>query len=287
VVLNYRNYRDTVECVRALEKIDYANFEIIVVDNDSKNESEQVLRETFGRHVIIQAGSNRGYAAGNNVGVRDALERGSEYVVILNNDTLVAPDFLTRVMAFATGHPEAGLMGALIVREDGQPDRMSARRIPPLTEIFWNRGPGKWFGTHAGLQARAYYESFAEFDRPTEVEIVSGSCMLLRSQLLEEIGLLDETTFLFWEEFILTEQVRRSSFKTFLLPDVRVTHKGGRSVSGIGTLASRAYLRSLNHYLRHYRGVGWIRRYLTLAGPALFFLPGAIKSLAGLRTRSA
>jgi GT2 family glycosyltransferase len=287
VVLNYRNYRDTVECVRALEKLDYTNFEIAIVDNDSRNESEQVLRETFGTHTIIQAGANRGYAAGNNVGVRSVLERGSKYVVILNNDTLVKPDFLTRMTTFAASHPEAGLLGALIMREDGRPDRMSARRIPPLAEIFWNRGPGKWFGTHAGLQARAYYESFAEFDGPTEVEIVSGSCMLLRSQLLDEIGLFDEATFLFWEEFILAEKVRRASFKTFLLPDVRVTHKGGRSVKTIGTLASRAYLRSLNHYLKRYRGVGLIRRYLTLAGPALFFLPGVIKSLAGLRTRSA
>lgn len=287
VVLNYRNYRDTVECVRALERLDYPSFEIVIVDNDSRNESEDVLRETFPGHTVIQSGANRGYAAGNNVGLRHAMGRGAEYIVILNNDTLVAPDFLTRMTAFGSNNPEAGLLGALIIDEDGRLDRMSARRIPPLSEIFWNRGPGKWFGVHKGLEARGYYQSFEKFDEPTEVEIISGSCMVLRTRLLEDVGLLDEATFLFWEEFILAERVRRTSFKTFLLPDVRVTHKGGRSVAGMGVGASRAYLQSLNHYLKRYRNVGFFRRYLTLTGPALLFLAGAIKSVTGLRARSA
>ena len=68
VVLNYRNYRDTVECVRSLERMDYPDLEVVIVDNDSPNESERVLRETFPLHTLIQSGANRGYAAGNNVG---------------------------------------------------------------------------------------------------------------------------------------------------------------------------------------------------------------------------
>lgn len=286
VVLNYRNYRDTVECVRALERMDYPDLEIVIVDNDSPNESERVLRETFPGHTLIQSGANRGYAAGNNIGLRHALDGGADLVAILNNDAMVEPDFASRMAAHAGAHREAGVLGALIVREDGSPDHMSARRVPPLAEIFWNRGPGRWFGIHRGLRSRSYYDSLETFEGPVEVEVLSGSCMVLRASLLREIGYLDEATFLFWEEFILAEKVRRSSFRTLLFPDVRVLHKGGLSVRSIGTTATRAYLGSLNHYLARYRGIGFVRRYLTMMGPALFLLPGTLRTMLGLRART-
>jgi len=287
VVLNYRNYRDTVECVRSLERMDYPDLEVVIVDNDSPNESERVLRETFPLHTLIQSGANRGYAAGNNVGLRRAVDGGAELVAILNNDTLVDPDFASRMVAHAAAHPEAGALGALIVREDGSPDAVSARRVPPLAEIFWNRGPGRWFGLHQGLRARAYYPALTDLKGPTEVEVLSGSCLMLRASLLREIGFLDEATFLFWEEFILAEKIRSTSFRTFLFPDVRVLHKGGRSVRSVGTVATRAYLKSLDHYLERYRGVGFVRRYLTMAGPALFLLPGTLRTALGLRAKQA
>ena len=286
-VLNYRNYSDTIECVRALEQIDYANHRVVIVDNGSDNESEQVLRETFPHHVVLQTGRNGGYAAGNNAGIRRALDDGAEFVLILNNDTLPERRFLSELVAHALAHPEVGLLGSLIVLPGGEPDRISARRRPPLREIFWNRGPGRWFGLHRGWRRHAYYEDEYGLDGPTEVEVVSGSCMLLRAGLLEEIGLLDERTFLFWEEFILSEKIRKTRFGTVLVPRSRVVHKGGGSVGTVGWRASSCYLSSLNHYLAHYRDVGLLARYATLAGPAIYFLPGLLKTLTGWRSAEA
>ena len=282
VVLNYRNHADTVECVRSLERVDYPDFRIFIVDNDSQNGSEEALREACAAHRVIQSGANLGYARGNNVGIRAALEAGSEWVVVLNNDTIVPPDFLTEIARYGELDESAGVLGALIVHEDGEVDRMSARRIPPLAEIFWNRGLGKRLGSSRALERRAYYAGPEEFEAPTTVDIVSGSCMALRREFLEEIGLLDEETFLFWEEFILASKVCASRFRTVLLPQLRVVHKGGRSVSSIGDLAARSYLNSLDHYLKGYRRCGWLTRRLVCAGPALLFWVGRLKrKLAG------
>ena len=177
-----------------------------------------------------------------------------------------------RLAGHATAYPRAGVLGVLIVREEGFVDRVSARRIPTLGQIFLNRG--------------GFYDSFQTPDSPTEVEVVSGSCMALRASMLEEIGLLDEATFLYWEEFILAEKVRRSSYKTILFPDVRVVHKGGRAVKALGTAAARAFMDSMDHYLKTYRGVGYVRRRLVGLGPAASFLPGTLRTMLGLRAKT-
>lgn len=284
VVLNYRNFADTVECVRSLERLVYRNFKIVVVDNGSPNESEEVLRRAFPHHTVLQSGANLGYAGGNNVGLRFAFENGADFALILNNDTLVEPDLLSQLVDCAESDARIGLVGGMVIREDTlKPCRMSARRIPPLMEIFWNRGWGRWLGIHSGLWRRSYYEGLESFDRPARVDIVSGACMMLRRELVAEVGFLDEKTFLFWEEFILAEKIRQSSFVTMLAPSARVIHKLGLSVRDIGVRAAWASLHSLNYYLKEYRDVGFFRRMLILTGPVAFFLPGTVLTVTRLR----
>ena len=278
VILNYRNYADTIECVRSLERTDASDATIYIIDNDSQNGSEEALRDAFGdRHRVMQSGSNLGYAGGNNVGLRAALDDGCDWIVILNNDTLVAQDFVATLLDFVQQDETVGVVGAQIEDENGQPDRMAARRIPPLMEIFWNRGIGKILGRSRALERQAYYDAPHRWTVPTEVDIVSGSCMALRAEMLQEIGLLDDATILFWEEFILASKVAASRFRSVVVPSLRVVHKGGQSVKTVGERASRAYMQSLDHYLAHYRGCGWLRRRLICAGPALFFAAGRLK----------
>lgn len=283
VILNYRNYSDTIECVRSVEKISYPNFRVVIVDNGSDNDSEEILRTSCPGHVVIQTGRNAGYAAGNNVGIRRGMGDGAEFILVLNNDTIVEPDFLSHLVDYAAEHSAAGLLGPLIRHPDGEINRICTRRSPRLREIFWNRGIGRWLGINKSWARRCLYEGEYFFDEPREVEVLSGSCMLFRASLISLIGLLDENTFLFWEEFILYEKMRETRFKTVVVPRSRVMHKGGRSIRTISTRAALADLRSLNYYLRRYRGVGPFRRAAMMLSATAFFLPGILKTVSGAR----
>jgi len=283
VVLNYRNYGDTIECVHALQRTGYPNLKILLIDNGSDNESERVLRAEFPDLEFVQTGRNLGYSGGNNVGLRRALEDEAEFAVILNNDTLVHEDFLEPLVEHARNDPSAGVLGSLVLNTDGTVDRMCARRRPPLGEILWNHGPGRWFGLHGGWQRASYYDGIDALDRPREVDVVSGACLMLRTEMLRRIGVLDDRTFLFWEEFILAEKLRQSDFRTVLVPASRVVHKGGGSMKTVRIRAALYFMQSLNLYLAEYRGVGRLKRYFVMIGPALFFIPGILKTISGVR----
>ena len=283
VVLNYRNYTDTIECVRALQCVNYTNFKIILVENGSDNDSEQVLRTQFPELELVQTGRNLGYSGGNNVGLRRALDAGAEFVLILNNVTLVREDFLTELVEHAQSDTSAGVLGSLVLNVDGTANRMCARRRPSLAEILWNHGPGRWFGLHKGWQRASYYDGIDALDKPLEVDVVSGACLMLRTALLRQIGDLDERSFLFWEEFILAEKLRATDFKTVLVPASVVVHKGGRSLETLRIRKAYYFLQSLNLYLGEYRGVGRLKRCFVMTGPALFFIPGILKTISGLR----
>ena len=111
VVLNYKNLEDTLACLESLRKVTYNDYHIVVVDNDSQDGSYEYLVEHATDCQVIQSGENRGYAAGNNVGIRYALEHQADYVCILNNDVEVEPDFLTKLVQYMESAPDVGMAG--------------------------------------------------------------------------------------------------------------------------------------------------------------------------------
>ena len=282
VVLNYRNAGETVDCVRALERVTYGNFRIIVIDNHSEDGSDQIFREAFPQHRVVQSGRNRGYAAGNNVGLRIALEERADFALILNNDTLVEPDFLTRLIDYAKRDPLAGVLSPLILSENGEIDRRCTRRTPTLLELFWNYGIGNWIHPKRSWFERGRYIGEYDFDEPREVEVVSGSCLMLRTDLLREIELLDEHTFLFFEEFILAERLARTRYRTVLVPESRIMHKLGGTVRRFPTRLAISFLRSLNYYLKRYRGVSWPARWTIVLSAGTLMTPWLLRGVATL-----
>lgn len=269
VVLNYRNYADTIECVRSLEHLSYPNYQIVIVDNASPNESEAVLRQTFTSHTFIQSGENRGYAAGNNIGLKNALENGAEYVLILNNDTLVTTGFLRQLVEFAESRDIAGVVGPKIVRENGDLDRSCARRRLQLADYFWVAGMGRWLSPQNRWKKRHYYSGEDIFSRPCEVDIISGSCMLLRTKMLQEVGLFDENTFLMYEEFILHEKLRTSKYRTFLVPQAKIVHKGHSAADSMYFRTVFENLKSMRYYLFQCRNFGRVATLMAFSSAAL------------------
>ena len=308
VALNYRNHADTVECLDSLLAATYPGLELIVVDNDSGNDSLERVAEALRARgqafaelredgidgagarpepvLLVQAAANRGYAAGNNLGIRCALARGADYVLILNNDTLVEPGFLEPLVAHAEAHADVLAAGPRLVQPDGQIDRSCARRRPSM--LFYLLGVGVagmlWPGNP--WRKRHLYEGEYAFDAPRDVDLLSGACMLIKRGLFARAGLLDENTFLYFEELILHEKIRALGGRQVIVPASVVVHKGGMATGAVDPALLRETGRdSLRYYLRRYRRCG---RLTTWAIVASLRVPVRIRTtlnrLAGRRT---
>jgi GT2 family glycosyltransferase len=276
VVLNYKNWQDTIECLNSLSNITYHSFRVIVVDNDSKNDSlayignwltkkskkwlmltrqrsENIdhINEDF---VLIQSDSNCGYAAGNNIGIRCAIRADDKYVLILNNDTLVEKNFLEPLVDFLDSNPSVGMVGPKIVDVDGSIDKNCARRRPEMidylfiVDLFAKLFPNnRWLHKH-------YYIGEYDYQTPRLVDIISGACMLLRTDIIKEIGLLDEKTFLYLEELILHEKLRLLNKSTYIVPQSKIVHKGGNTTNIIpSSFIMQTLQESRQYYFRSYR----------------------------------
>ncbi len=115
IVLNYyKNVDDTEECIGSLKKIDYKNYFIVIVDNNSQDGSFEKLSKLYPELTVLEIGENRGYAAGNNFGIKQALQKGADYICILNNDVVVEPNFLGKLVSYMEQNPKVGITGANI-----------------------------------------------------------------------------------------------------------------------------------------------------------------------------
>ena len=111
IVLNYKGIDDTIECLESIKKISYNNYRVIIVDNYSCDGSEEKTRNSYPEYTIIQTGKNLGYAGGNNIGIKHALDRDAQYICILNNDVIVENDFLETVIIKLEKNPDWGIAG--------------------------------------------------------------------------------------------------------------------------------------------------------------------------------
>jgi len=120
IVLNFNRKDDTLDCLESLYRMDYPNFRVVMVDNGSKDGSALAVMDAYQQAHVIENKANLMFSEGNNVGIRAALAEGAGYVMLLNNDTVVAPNMLTKMMEAMKVHPEAGIAGPMICWRDSE-----------------------------------------------------------------------------------------------------------------------------------------------------------------------
>jgi GT2 family glycosyltransferase len=267
VVLTWNDREDTLECLASLERLTYAPAPIFLVDNGSTDGSveafEKLSRPAF---RLLRNRENLGYAAGNNAGIRAALADGCRYVWILNNDAMPEPGSLARLVEFMEAHPRAAMCGPTILQPGRDvPSQQHPRRRIGLSAMLLLHTP-----LHVLVRRFGSFDHLWASDRgPGEVYTVQGSCMLLRREFLEARGLLDERTFLYWEEPILGERMRGTDWGAYYVPEAVVRHKLARAVLRIGPW----------HYIERTRSERYFAwRYLRLSAGLVWFL-GAIRLL--------
>jgi GT2 family glycosyltransferase len=243
VILNWNQADLTLRCLASLEAAGaVACTEVLVVDNGSTDDSVAQIRAAYPDVTVIETGANLGYAGGNNVGIRRALEGGAEAVLILNNDTWVEPGCIEALQAALKADPAAGIATPLITEMDA-PERIWALgmaldgRTASFTRLHAGEPVGRWRG-----------------QPPLPVDAASGSAMLATREVFERVGLLEERFFLYYEETDWCLRVRRAGYRILGVPSAVVQHQVSATLGSTSPAIDYYMLR--NHlYLigRHWR----------------------------------
>jgi hypothetical protein len=255
VVLNINGWADTRQCLDSLRRLDYENREVVVVDNGSVDNSEERIRRSFPEVTVLQAGANVGFSRGNNLGIRHALARGAAFVWLLNNDTTVDSSALTTLVKEAETDPRIGIVGSVLYFAD-HPERVQA----------WGGGT---FNALLGKTSCSMKPTKA-----SELDFITGASMLLRRAFLEDVGLLDETFFLYMEDTDLCFRAKQRSWRIAVAEESVVYHKVGATANA-GSLRrsfdiDRTHVRSNGIFLGKHSGAALlVAAPLHLAGMVL------------------
>jgi GT2 family glycosyltransferase len=226
VIVSYNVKYFLEQCLRSVEKATKnLEAEIIVVDNNSVDESAKMVKNKFPNVFLIHNNENVGFSKANNQAI--AKSKG-DFVLLLNPDTLVEEDALEKTIAFMQSTADAGAVGVNMVDGKGMFLDESKRGIPGFsTSIF------KFLGLHKLLPKSStfnhYYLGSFDKDKRHEVEVLVGAFMLIRKSIFENIGLLDERFFMYWEDTDFCIRIRENGFKNYYLGDVKIIHYKGES----------------------------------------------------------
>ncbi len=221
VTLGFNNAQDSVECLKSLAASEGVACSLLFADNASRDDSvARVLAEVPAARVI-QTGANLGFARGFNVGIDYCLEQGADYVFMVNNDTVLAPDCLARLVADAQAHPEAGIFAPKILYFDHPKTIWSAgsrfRPFPPAVVMRKTAG-----------------DDDGRFDADPRLEYATTCALLLSRAFLEQVGLLDRDYFILFDDYDWSVRARDQGWGIRLVPDAHLWHKVSKS-TGVGT----------------------------------------------------
>lgn len=219
IVVNYNNYNDTIECVESLKDIDYENYQIIIIDNGSQNDSYDELKKKLPNCLIMRSDKNLGFAGGNNLGIKYALTNGADYILLLNNDTIVEKDFLTYMVKAAEEDEKIGIVGGKINYYDKK-------------DCIWFAG-GKidWLKFRVEHIGQREIDR-GQYDKRCEITFMTGCCMLIKRKVFEKVGLLPEEYFMYFEDVDFCVRASEAGFKIIYEPKAKIYHKVGFSSGG-------------------------------------------------------
>jgi GT2 family glycosyltransferase len=260
IVLNWNGWSDTVECLESIYHINYSNYQVIVVDNNSSDDSVQKIIDyakgkrkvksnffkydpndkpieiiqyngknteiaKFSNHkkqlIIIENKKNYGFAKGNNIGIRYALKNlNPDYILLLNNDTVVDKDFLKKLIQDGEKDNKVGILGPKMYYYDN-PD------------VIWCIGGKIDWKLARGLHVGINETDIGQYDEKMNFDYINGSAILIKRKVLEEIGLLDEKFFLYFEETDLALRTSKKEYTNTYIPNAKIWHKVSKSGGGI------------------------------------------------------
>ena len=247
VLVNLNGYQDTRECLWSLQRLEYPNVEVIVVDNGSTDDSVLRLRQNFPWVYLIESPSNLGFSGGNNLGIEAALKKGAAYVFLLNNDTIADPNLVTRLVAVGESDATVGILGGKIFYAY-DPDRIWYAGGEVISILGICR--------HLGLNR---IDAPRRFTRVGKTQFVTGCAMMIKARVFHAIGMLDTDLFMYWEDADFCMRAQRAGFNCMFVPSAQLWHKISKTTGARSPLTT--FLSTRNQLV-------WISRYLPYPGKA-------------------
>lgn len=248
IVLNWNTRQLLRKCIASVYgTVSPIDIEVIVVDNNSSDGSADMVAESFPDATLIRNSKNIGFSAGNNLAIRQASGR---YILLLNPDAELLPGSVQAMFDFAESHPDAAVIGPKLLNTDGSLQKNGrmfptfAREMLHITKIY-RLAPG-WFN-------RKYEWGRADFDAATEVDEVSGACMLVRRAAIDKAGMLDERFFMYYEEVDWCLRIKKAGCKVWYLPEAQTVHHVSQSADQTGIKKNIfAYRSQYRYFLKHH-----------------------------------
>ena len=234
VILNWNRKADTLECLDSIKRLTYPSFSVILVDNGSTDGSPDAIEHWSDGEIpvtLIRNEKNLGFVGGSNQGMRHALATDTDYVFLLNNDTVVKPDVLNILVQVAERSEEIGMVGPKIYQygKGNILDSAGTRTIPWLAQGFLI-GHGE--------------EDHGQYDYPADLPYVTGTALLVKRAVLEQVGMMDEDYFCYFDDFDWGMKAREAGYKLYLEPKAVIHHKGSQTAGLNGPFYMRHMIRS-------------------------------------------
>lgn len=258
VIVNYnvRNY--IAQCIEsALHALAGIDGEVLVVDNHSHDGSVEYLQKQFPQVQVMASNHNLGFSRANNIALRQAQ---GKYVLLLNPDTLVTSDTFRRCIEFMNEHPDCGALGVCQRNTDGTRAKESRRGFPtPMTSFYKMVGLASRFPTHPKF-AR-YYMGNLPWDKPCEIDCLSGAFFFARREAIEKAGYMDEDYFMYGEDLDLSYCIKKAGYKNYFLP-VDIVHYKGESTHRSSFRYVHVFYQAMIIFMsKHMGGISAIVRY--------------------------
>jgi GT2 family glycosyltransferase len=262
IVLNWNQREDTLKCLNSLRKVEYPNFKVVLVDNGSSDDTAEVIKRDYGWVKLIVNSENLGFTGGNIKGAELALKEGANYVMLLNNDVEVAPDFLTRLIEVAESDERIGAVGPLVYFFE-----------PP--DIVWSAGMRMRL---MGLYNDMFFWGKRDEKIPDllETRLITGAALCLKRKVIEEVGFLDDLYFFYNEDTDLCYRIGKAGYKLFTVKASKIWHKVSAATGGS--------FNPVNQYLMA-RGRSIFMRKFGTFWERLTFLPLAMVEASYVTTR--
>ena len=212
LILNTNRRDDTLACLASLQASTYPNQFTLVLDCQSTDGSVEAVRAQYPDVRIIPLTDNRGYAGNNNVGIAAALDQGADWVFVLNEDTVLAPEAIAHLVAAGEQDPRIGMVGPLVHHHDE----------PTVIQSAGGRLTPDWDGYHLGQNE----DDRGQYTAPYAVDWISGCALLVRRDVIQQLGPFEERFFIYWEETEWCVRAGQAGWRLMIVPAARIWHKG-------------------------------------------------------------
>lgn len=244
IILNFNGRYNILQCLYSLKQLKENSFKktIIVVDNASSDDSIKAISQDYPKVTLIANKENVGFSEGNNIGIRYALSHGSDFVLILNSDTIVDKDMIEELLTVSTSDKKIAVVAPKIYFAKGYEFHKNRYKKNDLGKVIWYAGGiidwNNIIGHHLGVDEVDH----GQYDKKEETEYASGCCMLVKKEVFKEIGLFDSKYFLYYEDSDFCKKVKDAGYKIMYQPKAILWHKNAGSAGGSGSTLQDYYI---------------------------------------------